>query len=179
MRKRLCDNCGNEYVFQRKDSQFCSQNCGAAYRWKQYPKDTDKPRACTVCGKHFLATKDANQKRVCSEQCRRARNSKKVREWHLRNPEREALYRQRTKAKQLPDSNLLRFRRNNPSAPTACEACGEDRVLDLAHKPKHERNGQWRSVRNSKWPEMVWVLCPTCHALLDRMRYPPEELGLK
>jgi len=25
---------------------------------------------------------------------------------------------------------------------------------------------------------MVWVLCPTCHALLDRMHYPPEELGL-
>jgi hypothetical protein len=31
---------------------------------------------------------------------------------------------------------------------------------------------------NMQWPEMVWVLCPTCHRLLDRMHYPPTDLGL-
>ena len=25
----------------------------------------------------------------------------------------------------------------------------------------------------------TWVLCPTCHRLLDRMNYTLEELGLK
>jgi hypothetical protein len=90
----------------------------------------------------------------------------------------EAIYRARTKAKQLPDSNLIRFRRTNLDAPMACESCGETRVLDLAHKPEHRRNGEWRSVKNCSWPERVWVLCPTCHALLDRMNYSPEELGL-
>jgi hypothetical protein len=29
-----------------------------------------------------------------------------------------------------------------------------------------------------RWPEKVWVLCPTCHRLLDRMNYSPSELGL-
>lgn len=177
--KRNCEHCRCEYQCQRKDSRFCSDKCGAAFRWKLSPKDTDVPRSCTVCGKQFFATKDANQKRVCSDACRRARNAKKVREWHKRNPDRIEIYRQRTKVKQLPDSNLIRFRRNNPKAPMKCESCGEYRVLDLAHKPGHERNGSWRSVRNSRWPEMVWVLCPTCHALIDRMRYSPHELGLR
>lgn len=175
---RNCNHCGKKYEFKRKTSLFCSQNCGAAYRQARAPKDTDRPRKCRECGKQFFATPDANQKRVCSDDCRRARNSRRVREWHKRNPERESLYRERTKEKRLPDGNLIRFRRHNQDAPMECESCGENRVLDLAHKPGHERNGAWRSVRNSKWPEMVWVLCPTCHALLDRMHYPPEELGL-
>lgn len=179
MKTRACDHCGETYEFRRTDSRFCSQKCGAAYRWARSPKDTDKPRACLVCGGQFFATPQANQKRTCSDACRRARNAKCVREWHLRNPEREQLYRARSKAKRLPDTNLVRFRRHNPHAPKECESCGENRVLDFAHKPGKERNGAWRSVANTKWPEMVWVLCPTCHALLDRMRYSPEELGLK
>src|SRR3990172_4317811 len=178
MKTRLCDYCGKEYQYQRIDSRFCSQKCGAAHRWKLTPKDTDHPRRCLVCRKEFFASRDANQKRICSDECRRARNDQKVREWHKRNPDREQIYRLRTKAKQYPDKNLIRFRRHNPDAPMSCEICGESRVLDLAHKPGFERNGQHRSVSNSKWPEMVWVLCPTCHALLDRMHYTPAELGL-
>jgi hypothetical protein len=88
------------------------------------------------------------------------------------------MYRERTKAKRLPDSNLTRFRRANPNAPMACESCGEGRVLDVAHKPTCPRLGAWRSAKNCKWPDQVWVLCPTCHALLDRMHYLPEDLGL-
>lgn len=175
---KQCLHCKTPYQYHRKTSMFCSQVCGAAYRWKTTPKVTDEPRACCVCGKEFRVLPIQNQKKTCSEECRRARAAKIVREWHTRNPERESVYRQRTKAKQLPDSNLTRFRRHNPSAPMKCESCGEHRVLDLAHKPGHERNGRWRSVQNSKWPESVWVLCPTCHALLDRMRYAPAELGL-
>lgn len=178
MKLRTCDHCGIEYSFRRSDSRFCSQKCGAAFRWAAAPKDTDKARSCRVCGKQFFATKDANQKRTCSDECRRARIAKITREWHQRNPEREAIYRHRTKEKQLPESNLRRFRMRNPDAPTACESCGESRVLDVAHKPGYERNGAWRSAKNCVWPQMVWLLCPTCHALLDRMRYRPEELGL-
>lgn len=151
----------------RRPKIFCSNICGAKYRWKNRPNKVTS-HICRVCGKDFPM-----------EECRRARVAKITREWHLRNPERTAIYRQRTKAKQLPESNLVRFRRHNPTAPKACESCGEHRVLDVAHKPGHERNGQWRNSRNCKWPEMVWVLCPTCHALVDRMRYPPQELGLK
>lgn len=174
-----CLNCGVTYETKHSKGVYCTQKCGAAYRWKLLPKGTDKPRACAVCGVQFFATPQNNQKRTCSDACRRARVSEIVRTWRTRNPEREGLYRLRAKEKQLPDSNLARFRRNNPNAPRACESCGDSRVLDLAHKPGKERNGAWRSVGNSRWPEHVWVLCPTCHALHDRMRYPPEELGLK
>jgi hypothetical protein len=174
-----CTNCGVTYETKHSKSIYCSQKCGAAYRWKLTPKDTDKPRTCPECNSQFFATPQNNQKKTCSDACRRKRNSRNTKEFHLRNPERESLYRERTKEKQLPDSNLIRFRRNNPLAPMACESCGETRVLDLAHKPGKERNGAWRSIGNSKWPEMVWVLCPTCHALHDRMHYSPEELGLK
>ena len=51
-------------------------------------------------------------------------------------------------------------------------------LLKEAGLVKDERNGQWRNINNTQWPEQVWVLCPTCHALVDRMRYSPEELGL-
>lgn len=172
-----CQNCNREYL-AHPNKLFCSQKCGAAYRWKLKPRDTDKPRNCLVCGTSFFATPEANHQQICSADCRKKRNAQSVREWHLRNPEREAIYRERTKAKQMPETNLIRFRRNNPDAPSKCESCGDHRVLDIAHKPGFERNGAGRSVRNCKWPEMVWVLCPTCHALHDRMHYSVEELGL-
>jgi hypothetical protein len=92
----------------------------------------------------------------------------------------EAVYRARTREKKLPDSQNVRFYRLNPTAPKECEnpACKESRVLEIAHRPGHERLGQRRSSANMRWPEMVWVLCPTCHRLLDRMNYSPEDLGL-
>ena len=172
-----CKQCGKPHLFLRKDGNFCSQKCGASWRWANRPNPVSE-HTCRNCGKVFPIRPDQNQKWTCSNECRRARVAKTVREWHLRNPERESVYRLRSKDKQLPDSNLTRFRRYNPEAPKSCESCGEIRVLDVAHKPGFERNGQWRNSKNCKWPEMVWVLCPTCHALLDRMRYPYSELGL-
>lgn len=160
----------------KERQRYCSPACGAKYRSSQRPKVTH--HQCRTCGKDFPIGPGQNQKWLCSDACRRAKNAKTVREWHLRNPDRAALHRQRRKAKQLPDGNLTRFRRWNPDAPTACQSCGENRVLDIAHKPGRERNGQRRSSKNCKWPDDVWVLCPTCHALIDRMRYPPAELGL-
>lgn len=96
----------------------------------------------------------------------------------FRRPQQEAIYRARTKAKRFPDSNLVRFYRSNPNAPHKCESCGETRVLDVAHKPSYPRWGAWRSASNCVWLEMVWVLWPTCHALLDRMHYSPADLSL-
>lgn len=173
-----CIQCGKLTIVKHGNKRFCSNKCGAAYRWKTRPNKITS-HICRNCGKEFPIRPDQNQKWTCSDNCRKARVAKIVREWRNRNPHRESLYRQRTKEKQLPDSNLVRFRRHNPNAPMYCESCREKRVLDLAHKPGHERNGAWRSRENSKWPEKVWVLCPTCHALIDRMHYPPEDLGLK
>jgi len=87
-------------------------------------------------------------------------------------------YRQNWQAKVGTDSNMLRFRLRFPDAPTSCQSCGETRVLDIAHKPEFRRNGHWRSKENTTWPDKVWILCPTCHALLDRKGYEPSSLGL-
>lgn len=173
-----CKHCHKLFHPRTKRSVFCSPKCAAAWRWKTRSNPITS-HVCRNCRKTFPIRPDQSQKWTCSDECRRARVAKSVREWHLRNPERSSIYRMRTKAKQLPDSNLIRFRKTNPNAPKKCESCGEHRVLDVAHKPGHERNGAWRNSKNCAWPKQVWVLCPTCHALLDRMRYSPEELGLK
>ena len=159
--------------------KYCSQKCKGRYRKKNPSPPKENGHICRICGKWFPIGKGQHNKWLCSDQCRRESVAKSTREFHLRNPHKENLYRQRTKAKRLPDSNLIRFRRTNPNAPKKCESCGENRVLDVAHKPGKERNGAWRNSQNCKWPDMVWVLCPTCHALIDRMHYSPEELGLK
>jgi hypothetical protein len=51
-------------------------------------------------------------------------------------------------------------------------------VLDVAHKPEFARNGAWRN-RNTTQRHMFWVLCPTCHALLDRGVMTAQALGLR
>lgn len=172
-----CVECGSEMAGSHDHRKFCSGKCKARYR-KKNPVVFDGSHSCRMCGVSFPVLPGQNNKWLCSDECRKSSVAKCVRTFHERKPDRSSLYRQRTKEKQLPDSNLIRFRRHNPNAPMACESCGESRVLDVAHKPGSERNGQWRNSQNCKWPSMVWVLCPTCHALLDRMRYTPAELGL-
>jgi len=70
------------------------------------------------------------------------------------------------------------LRRAFPDLPVGCESCGESRVLDVAHKPEFARNGAWRN-RNTTQRHMFWVLCPTCHALLDRGVMTAQALGLR
>lgn len=75
------------------------------------------------------------------------------------------------------DSVTGRLRRKYPDLPTSCEACGEDRILEVAHKPGFERKGAWRVMSNTQ-RHMIWILCPTCHKLIDRGICVPRELGL-
>lgn len=158
--------------------KFCSGRCKATWRRKFGPPKGVKSHNCRNCGKSFSISAQQGNKWLCSIECQRAQNSKHVREFHKRRPLAEAAYRARTKEKMPSDSQNLRFYRNNPDAPRHCESCGESRVTEIAHRPEHKRNGERRSSENMKWPEKVWVLCPTCHRLLDRMNYPPNELGL-
>ena len=175
-----CEGCGVDIVKLSRNRRYCSDTCKRRHH-RMVNKGREGPvlsHDCRMCGKTFPIGPGQGNKWLCSDECRRASNAKSAREFYKRQPEAEAIYRARTKAKRLPDGNLVRFRRWNHNAPTACESCGEDRVLDMAHKPGHNRFGAHRSRDNCQWPEHVWVLCPTCHALLDRMNYPPDELGL-
>src|SRR5271166_448031 len=172
-----CVECGAEMPGSHIRRMYCSRRCKG--RWqRKHPKPPVHSHECRICGKTFEIGPDQHNKWLCSDGCRRASNAKSVREFHERRPQQQEIYRVRRKAKKLPDGNLIRFYRTNPHAPRACESCGENRVLDVAHKPGLERRGEWRSSRNCRWPEMVWILCPTCHALLDRMNYPTSDLDL-
>ena len=71
------------------------------------------------------------------------------------------------------------LKRRTPGLPGACESCGEDRVLEVAHKYAYKRRGAHATLANSEWPKMTWVLCPTCHRLLDKGIETSQELGLK
>lgn len=174
----VCIECGKEMPGSHSHRMYCSRKCKRIYRKKHPNPPRENGHICRICGKWFPIGPGQHNKWLCSDECRKASVAKSVRDFHKRAPQKQNLYRQRVKEKQGPDSNLKRFRKSNPAAPMACESCGETRVLDVAHKPGKERNGAWRNSKNCKWPEHVWVLCPTCHALIDRMHYSPEELGL-
>ena len=173
-----CIECGTDISGSHSHRRYCSGRCKARWRKKNPSPSREEGHVCRMCGTRFPIGPGQHNKWLCSDACRRASNAMSVRTFHHRRPDMDSVYRARTKAKVLPEGNLVRFYRTNPSAPRSCEACGESRVLDVAHKPDHRRFGAWRSSKNCVWPDMVWVLCPTCHALLDRMHYPPADLGL-
>lgn len=171
-----CRECGNNLESLHASKKYCSMACKKRYL-KRHGGSIDSGHNCRMCGTWFPLLPGQGNKWLCSDACRKASNAKSVREFHRRKPEAEKIYRRRTK-KRIQDSLSRRFYQWNPHAPKHCEACGEDRVLDVAHRPESPRLGERRSRSNCKWPEHVWVLCPTCHTLLDRIGYSPKELGL-
>jgi hypothetical protein len=173
-----CVRCNKEMPGSHSHRMYCSGACKAAYRRANPNQSRDDGHNCRQCGTLFPIGPGQHNKWLCSDECRRASNAKSVRTFHDRRPMMEAIYRARTKDKLPPDTQNRRFYSLNPDAPRACEGCGEDRVIEIAHRPEHQRFGQRRSSANMRWPGMVWVLCPTCHRLLDRMHYPPKDLGL-
>ena len=181
--EHVCVECGADLSGSYYNRRYCSVRCKQRWRkaqgfrqGKTHVPVTD--HACRICGKVFPIRADQGNKWLCSDVCRRASTAKSIREFYKRDPKRVELYRARTKAKRLPDGNLIRFYRVNPHAPRSCEVCGECRVVDIAHKPGHYRNGARRRMVSDMWPDKVWILCPTCHALVDRMHYPPSDLKL-
>ena len=174
-----CIECGVDLPESSHSARkYCSGKCKARWRKKNGPTGKVTSHVCRVCACEFPIKAGQHNKWLCSQECVRSSNAASARNFHERRPQQEAIYRARTREKKLPDSTMHRFYRKYPNAPKACESCGEKRVLEIAHKPGHERLGERRNLRNQAWPEKVWVLCPTCHRLLDRMNYTPEELGL-
>ena len=179
MDRPSCRQCGKLFKgFFHLSKRYCSGRCKRRF-CRQNKRNADGGHSCRVCSKWFPIKKDQGNKWICSAKCRREQQARGVREFHARRPLQQTIYRKRTREKMGPDTNLRRFYLWNPNAPRCCESCGEDRVLSVAHKPHKRRLGARRSKANSQWPKMVWVLCPTCHELLDRMNYSPKELGLR
>ncbi len=174
---RHCVICGAVFTAQTAWHRYCSRTCKSR-RYRESKKPPTK-RHCRQCGEGFVLGAGQGNKQHCSEEC----STKSAREsrskfWERNGTKKRKEYYARSREKLGADGSLKRFYARYPDSPKACQACGESRVLDIAHKPGHERNGAWRSAKNTT-PEKVWILCPTCHALLDRKGYCPSELGLE
>ena len=174
----FCSLCHSEFEAQRPDRKYCSIRCQSrAGRLRRGEQDdaTKNGRDCRICQKHFSIIPPDSNRRYCSDECaaQGAKNSRN--NFHRRNPGIRAVYNSRRKFK---DSGVVaRVRRKYPDLSQSCQSCGESRVLELAHKPGFERKGVWRKMENTK-PHMIWILCPTCHKLLDKGICTPEELHL-
>lgn len=178
MNAHQCRQCHTTLDAKHLSKRYCSRSCKNRF-YKENPALVNATEhVCRQCGKRFPIGPGQFNKWLCSAECRRAKNTQSVREFHNHRPLQEAIYRRRTREKIGPDSVLRCFYLWNPHATKSCESCGEVRVLDVAYKPSHARLGEPRKSSNCKWPYHVWVLCPTCHALIGRMNYPPIDLGL-
>lgn len=179
---KFCINCGTQFIAIRPSHKTCSQYCRSRAYNKTKGIGLQRQRFCRICGVLFNISglgKGGNNRWYCSDPCRKEAARQARCKFYKNHPHKLDEYHKRAKEKAGPDSNIKRFYRRFPNAPKACEACGETRVVEVAHKPGHQRAGAWRSSANVSWPEKVWILCPTCHALLDRMHYSPSDLGLE
>jgi len=132
-------------------------------------------RDCRQCGSHFSIRWPDSNRQHCSEECARKSAQQSRKRFHKRNPEAQNVYNRRRKN---PDNKLARLRRRWPELPNSCQSCGEARVLEVAHRPQFAMNGSWSSKMENRKPHMIWILCPTCHKLIDKKICTPEELHL-
>lgn len=173
----FCIECSGQFVAVRPDKRYCSPPCAGRAGRRRRGEQTDITEAgrdCLRCSRHFDITPPNTNRRYCSEDCAREASREQRRAFHLRKPKAQKLYNSR---RPYRDSRIARLRRKHPDLPTACEACGEGRIVELAHKPGFERRGAGRLASNTQ-RHMVWVLCPTCHKLFDNGICTQDELGL-
>lgn len=162
----------------RRDKQYCSFACQSRAGRLRRKEQTDEIRAgrdCKKCGSHFdIAWPDSNR-RYCSDECARTAAKESRRAFHKRNPKAQKEYNSRNPFR--THGVVARLRRKFPDIPISCQSCGESRIVEFAHRPEYRRNGTFRKMENTK-PHMIWVLCPTCHKLLDRGICTQSDLGL-
>ena len=178
MHDLTCTLCNKPFSAQRPDKKWCSSYCAqraGRIRRQEHKGTTEHGGLCGRCGAHFEIVPPSTNRRYCSTACsvaaaRELRRLWARREYKKRRPNYEAKRKGR-------DTMLGRLGRRYADIPRACESCGEARVLEVAHRPTHKRNGAWRIAANLR-RHMFWVLCPTCHKLLDRGICTQEELGL-
>lgn len=173
-----CHQCGQPSSADRKWAKYCGDDCRNRARLGRR-RIVVCARPCGQCGTMFTPAgpKNRNIKIFCSDACREDNRREYAKRWGKNNPARRDSYYRKSAAKFGVDRPLKRLWRTFPEMPRCCESCGDDRVLDIAHKPHARRNGARRSRKNTN-PATAWILCPTCHALLDRKGWSPTELGI-
>lgn len=178
-----CEHCGKMYIPFRKRSRFCSNLCSAQWHYKR--KNTvQRERPCKECQSIF-SYNGIGHLNFCSDKCARIAASRSkiisartAAQWRKDHPNETAKYRKVQKERN-PESVkgglTQRFFAKYPHVKYQCQSCGEKRIVELAHKIA--RNGAWRTLGNTTEKD-VWILCPTCHRLLDFGICTKEQLNL-
>ena len=132
---------------------------------------------CDICGEPVTAG-NVRQKRHGGA-CKREYNRRNAAIWRINNPKQVEAYNKLRKERGMT-TLLWRVQRKYQYAPWICQVsgCPEYRVLDVAHKPEFKRDGEKAKMANCRWPETIWILCPTHHRIVDMGITTPEELGL-
>jgi len=172
-----CKYCGVDFLPNTRPQLYCSNKCRDSFfnGLKSIAKQgNQKIRHCKRCGSQFEYGKEQKNKQHCGIECS-LKSARLSRTKYQKIPINITKKRDSERKRQI--GNKERVFNRYPDLPRACQSCGEDRVIDIAHRPEFKRNGAWRSVANCS-PEKIWILCPTCHALIDRMHYDPKTLGL-
>lgn len=186
---RKCIHCEKDYIATFKSQQYCSQRCrtdaSTARRDRSAKGDwLRNPVTCGICQNVFFRTKlTGPNKKYCSVECTATARRRDIEAFKAANPTAMDDYNKERVRKYGSDTLITRLRKRYPDLPTCCEAaengkaCGEGRVIDIAHKPEFARKGAWRTLDKYE-RHMFWMLCPTHHAIIDRGACTPEEIGL-
>lgn len=184
VKNKQCPVCQNGFLAENNAQLYCSRSCrnrkANQNRTQSAGHWTQIPRACPICEKTFLRPADSSpNKKHCSPECALKAIQISTHWFKNHNPTAMHEYNKRRYAKYGRDSLITRLRKRYPDLPTRCEVpgCEEGRVLDLAHKPEHKRNGAHRVLKHYE-RHMFWILCPTHHALHDRGVLTAAELEL-
>jgi hypothetical protein len=178
-----CKRCGNIFVAHRKTIKWCD-DCKS----KGYLDLPPIQRNCLWCNTPITiprgASKAESGKRYCCDEhaklgAKRSRLASAKRAAHgepKRYGGRPKTLTDSESVERKKEGKVQRFFRKYPNRLPICQACGESRVIELAHKIP--RNGAWPSLHKNMHSDDIWILCPTCHKCLDYGIQTAEELGL-
>lgn len=171
---RHCLICGKKFEAKTAWHKYCSRRCASKKQRNEKGYKLSDGRFCRQCGKKFIPSLEEQNRQHCSGECARLSAKASRQKFYINNPERVKEYRSR----QPQLSKLDRLYKKYPELPIVCEFCGENRIVEIAHKPDYKRNGAWFRIKDTT-PKTIWILCPTCHNLLDKKGYTPEQLCKK
>jgi len=186
--EKQCPVCDTKFTPDNRAQIYCSLPCRTRAQTNRDATATGKPhwsltgKICKICGKHFMpGTKMSSNAKYCSDACRVEGIRTTQKRFKQLNPEAQSIYnRARDMTNGRKDTLQRRLYAKYPDLPRVCETpnCREARVLEAAHKPGFERKGADQVMKFYE-RHMFWMLCPTCHRVLDKGIETPEQMGLR
>lgn len=86
--KKICENCGKEYIAKNNKSKYCSSYCrghAACVKLRKYP-DKNIEKTCLNCGKLFTGH---HSRKYCCKKCQDEVENRKARELHIQQRNQE------------------------------------------------------------------------------------------